>query len=92
MAIKNINVILVYISDGQVLLYYALIWSHLFFYLGKISPQLAVEVLRMEPSEHDLISNSCRGQCLFICGNERHLLMVRAPEHKAALFGKAGGR
>ena len=63
-----------------------------FFYLGKISPQLAVEVLRMEPSEHDLISNSCRGQCLFICGNERHLLMVRAPEHKAALFGKAGGR
>ena len=63
-----------------------------FFYLGKISPQLAVEVLRMEPSEHDLISNSCRGQCLFICGNERHLLMVRAPEHKAVLFGKAGGR
>ena len=63
-----------------------------FFYLGKIPPHLAVEVLRMEPSEHDLISNSCRGQCLFICGNERHLLMVRAPDHKAALFGKAGGR
>ena len=46
----------------------------------------------VEPSEYDLIKMSCRGQCLYICGNERYLLVVRAPEYKAALFGKAGGR
>lgn len=29
---------------------------------------------------------------LYKCGNERYNLMVNAPEHKARLFGKAGGR
>lgn len=33
-----------------------------------------------------------RGVCLYKCGNERYNLMVNAPEHKARLFGKAGGR
>ena len=32
------------------------------------------------------------GVCLYKCGIERFLLEVHAPEHKAALFGSAGGR
>ena len=53
------------------------------FYPGQLSPKVFVEVLRVEASEYDLIKVSCKGQCLYICGNERYLLIVR---------GKAGGR
>ena len=62
------------------------------FYPGQVSQKVYEEATRVEPSEYDLIKMSCRGQCLYICGNERYLLVVRAPEYKAALFGKAGGR
>ena len=42
--------------------------------------------------EINLIRYPQRGVCLYKCGNERYNLMVNAPEHKARLFGKAGGR
>ena len=51
-----------------------------------------MEALQLEETEFDLIRYPERGVCLFKCGNERYLLQVTAPEYKAALFGKAGGR
>ena len=51
-----------------------------------------MDALQIEESEYELIKYPERGVCLFSCGNERYLLHVIAPEYKAALFGKAGGR
>ena len=51
-----------------------------------------MDALQLEECEYDLIKYPERGTCLFRCGNERYLLQVIAPEYKAALFGKAGGR
>ena len=42
--------------------------------------------------EYELIRYPERGTCLYRCGNERYLLQVIAPDYKAELFGKAGGR
>ena len=50
------------------------------------------DTLQLEESEYNLIRYPQRGVCLYKCGNERYNLMVTAPEHKARLFGKAGGR
>ena len=62
------------------------------FYPGQYSPREYMDVLQMEEAEYDLIRSPERGTCLYRCGNERYLLQVMAPEHKAALFGSAGGR
>ena len=51
-----------------------------------------LDTLQLEPSEFELIKYPERGTCLYRCGNERYLLQVIAPDYKAALFGKAGGR
>ena len=51
-----------------------------------------MDSLQLEESEYELIRYPQRGVCFYKCGNERYLLEVKAPEHKAALFGKAGGR
>ena len=59
---------------------------------GNINPSDFMEALQLEETEFDLIRYPERGVCLFKCGNERYLLQVTAPEYKAALFGKAGGR
>ena len=63
-----------------------------FFHPGNISPEEFMDALQITSPEYRLIGRSERGTCLFRCGNERYLLQVHAPEHKAALFGKAGGR
>ncbi|MBP0972346.1 MAG: ATP-binding protein [Oscillospiraceae bacterium] len=63
-----------------------------FFHPGNISPDEFMDALQITAPEYRLIGRSERGTCLFRCGNERYLLQVHAPEHKAALFGKAGGR
>ena len=47
--------------------------------------------LQFEASEFELIRFLQKGVCLYKCGNERYLLEVKAPEHKAKLFGEAGG-
>ena len=59
---------------------------------GNIDPREFMATLQMEEAEFDLIRYPERGVCLFRCGNERYLLRVIAPEYKAVLFGKAGGR
>lgn len=65
---------------------------HFLFNAGNIDAQLYMDALQLEPNEFDLIRYPERGVCLYRCGNERYLLQVIAPEYKAALFGKAGGR
>lgn len=62
------------------------------FNAGQINPQEYMDALQVEPSEFELIKYPERGTCLYRCGNERYLLQVIAPDYKAAIFGKAGGR
>ena len=62
------------------------------FNAGSVEPKAYMDTLQLESSEFDLIKYPERGTCLYRCGNERYLLQVIAPEYKAAMFGKAGGR
>lgn len=62
------------------------------FNAGSIDARFYTDTLQLEASEYNLIRHPQRGVCLYKCGNERYNLMVTAPEHKARLFGKAGGR
>lgn len=48
--------------------------------------------INVQPWEYEIIQTPNRGHCLYKCGAERYHLSVRAPEHKSALFGNAGGR
>ncbi|AFV02397.1 hypothetical protein DHBDCA_p1368 [Dehalobacter sp. DCA] len=67
--------------------------AHAFlFNAGNIDKRFYMDTLQLEESEYNLIRYPQRGVCLYKCGNERYNLMVQAPEHKARLFGKAGGR
>ena len=62
------------------------------FYPGQINPKEYMEALQVEDAEYELIRYPERGTCLYRGGNERYLLQVIAPDYKAELFGKAGGR
>ena len=62
------------------------------FNAGSIDAKFYMDTLQLERSEFELIRYPQQGVCLYKCGNERYNLMVHAPEHKAKLFGKAGGR
>lgn len=62
------------------------------FNAGQINPKDFMDALQVEQSEFELIKYPERGTCLYRCGNERYLLQVIAPDYKAELFGKAGGR
>ena len=62
------------------------------FNAGSIDAKFYTDTLQLEESEYNLIRFPQRGVCLYKCGNERYNLKVIAPEHKARLFGKAGGR
>ncbi|MBR4656628.1 MAG: DUF87 domain-containing protein [Oscillospiraceae bacterium] len=64
---------------------------HFLFNPGSINPREYMDALQVEASEFELIKYPERGSCLYRCGNERYLLQVIAPDHKAALFGTAGG-
>lgn len=67
--------------------------SHQFlFFPGNLSPTDFMDTLQLEESEYALIRYPERGTCPYRCGNERYYLQVTAPEYKAKLFGKAGGR
>jgi len=67
--------------------------AHAFlFNAGNIDKRFYMDTLQLEESEYNLIRFPQRGVCLYKCGNERHNLAVHAPEYKAKLFGKAGGR
>ncbi len=58
---------------------------------GTVDAKFYMDALQLEPSEYDLVKYPERGNCVFRCGNERYNLQVRAPKHKAALFGAGGG-
>ena len=62
------------------------------FNAGQINPKEYMDALQVEPSEFELIKYPERGTCLYRCGNERYLLQIIAPDYKAVLFGKSGGR
>lgn len=62
------------------------------FNAGAIDKRLYMDALQLEDSEFKLIRYPQRGTCLYKCGNERYLLEVHAPAHKARLFGTAGGK
>lgn len=67
--------------------------THQFYFNpGNIEVQAFIDTLQFEMSEYDLFKYPARGSCLYRCGNERYLLQVIASDHKANLFGKAGGR
>jgi len=66
--------------------------NHFLFYPGNINPKDFEDALMIEPNEYDLIKFGEKGTCLFRCGNERYLLVVKAPEYKSVIFGSAGGR
>ena len=62
------------------------------FYAGTVEPTAFIEVMQLEYSEFSLVNMPSRGCCIYRCGNERYLLQVRAPEYKALMFGRSGGR
>ncbi len=62
------------------------------FNAGSVNKRFYMDNLQLQESEFELIQFPQQGVCLYKCGNERYLLEVHAPEHKARLFGSAGGR
>ena len=66
--------------------------NHFLFNPGNISAELFIDTLQLEMSEYELFKFPEQGTCFYRCGNERYLLQVIAPKHKAVLFGTAGGR
>lgn len=59
---------------------------------GSIGRRFYMDMLQLDEAEFDLIQHARRGECLFKCGAERYHLKVIAPDHKAVLFGTAGGK
>lgn len=59
---------------------------------GSIGKQFYMDMLQLDEAEFELIQRARRGECLYKCGMERYHLEVKAPTHKAVLFGSAGGR
>lgn len=59
---------------------------------GSIGRRFYMDMLQMDEAEFELIRRARRGECLFKCGAERYHLKVIAPDHKAVLFGTAGGK
>ena len=59
---------------------------------GSIGKRFYMDMLQLDEAEFELIRRARRGECLFKCGAERYHLKVKAPPHKAALFGTKGGK
>ena len=59
---------------------------------GSIGRRFYMDMLQLDEAEFELIRRARRGECLFKCGAERYHLKVIAPDHKAVLFGMAGGK
>ncbi len=62
------------------------------FNCGETDPKVIMDLLQINESEFGLIKHPQRGQCLFKAGIETFHLQVKAPKHKAELFGSGGGR
>ena len=59
---------------------------------GSIGKRFYMDMLQLDEAEFELIRHARRGECLLKCGMERYHLEVKAPPHKAALFGTKGGK
>ena len=59
---------------------------------GSIGKRFYMDMLQLDEAEFELIRRTRRGECLYKCGAERYHLKVIAPDHKAVLFGTAGGK
>ena len=59
---------------------------------GSIGRRFYMDMLQLDEAEFELIRRARRGECLYKCGAERYHLKVIAPDHKAVLFGTAGGK
>ena len=59
---------------------------------GSIGKRFYMDMLQLDEAEFELIRRARRGECLFKRGAERYHLKVIAPDHKAVLFGTAGGK
>ena len=59
---------------------------------GSIGRRFYMDMLQLDEAEFELIRRTRRGECLYKCGAERYHLKVIAPDHKAVLFGTAGGK
>lgn len=59
---------------------------------GSIGRRFYMDMLQLDEAEFELIRRARRGECLFKCGAERYHLKVISPDHKAVLFGTAGGK
>ena len=62
------------------------------FHCGAVDKEFYMNNLQLAPSEYEHIRYPQNGVCIYKCGAERFLLEVKAPPHKQALYGKAGGR
>ena len=62
------------------------------FFPGNVDKEKFRRVTNTTPNEFSLISSPNQGFCLYSCGDERYYMHVIAPDHKAKLFGTAGGR
>ena len=71
---------------------FAIPTHNFFFFPGNINAEEFIEAVQLLMSEYMLFRYPDKGVCFYRCGSERYLLQVIAPEFKAKLFGKAGGR
>lgn len=62
------------------------------FFPGNVDGKEFMSVANIPPNEFHLIDSPNQGFCLLCSGDDRFHCHVIAPEHKAKLFGTAGGR
>lgn len=62
------------------------------FFPGNVDGKEFMSVANIKPNEYHLIDSPNQGFCLLCSGDDRFHCHIIAPEHKAKLFGKAGGR
>ena len=62
------------------------------FFPGNVDGKEFMSVANIKPYEDHLIDSPNQGFCLLCSGDDRFHCHIIAPEHKAKLFGKAGGR
>ena len=61
--------------------------THQFYFnAGVVDQQFYMRNLQLQSFEYEIIKNAKRGECLYRCGTDRHILKVVAPEYKARLF------
>ena len=61
--------------------------THQFYFnAGVVDQQFYMRNLQLQPFEYEIIKEAKRGECLYRCGTDRHILKVVAPEYKSRLF------